>query len=76
MSWPDEQKEPDFDALRGRADLQKPVAELEAKHGPKAKEGDRSRRLAAESHGSPTRGRSWPSDDFPRHGRKGMADLR
>ena len=76
MSWPDELKEPDFDALRGRADFQKPVAELEAKHGRKARKRDKSRRLAAESPGSPTWGRSWPSDDFPRHGCKGMADLR
>jgi tetratricopeptide (TPR) repeat protein len=35
--WPDELKEPDFDALRGRADFQKLVAELEAKARPKAK---------------------------------------
>ena len=40
MSWPDELKEPDFDALRGRADFQKLVAELEAKAGPKAKPKD------------------------------------
>jgi tetratricopeptide (TPR) repeat protein len=34
-NWPDELKEPDFDALRGREDFQKLLAELEAK--PKAK---------------------------------------
>jgi hypothetical protein len=33
----DELKEPDFDALRGRDDFKKLVAELEAKSGPKAK---------------------------------------
>jgi hypothetical protein len=35
--WPDELKEPDLDALRGRADFQKLVAELEAKVRPNAK---------------------------------------
>jgi tetratricopeptide (TPR) repeat protein len=35
--WPDELKEPDFDALRGRDDFQKLHAELEARSGPKAK---------------------------------------
>jgi hypothetical protein len=35
--WPDELKGPDFDALRGRADFQKLVAELEAEARPKAK---------------------------------------
>jgi tetratricopeptide (TPR) repeat protein len=34
---PNELKEPDFDPLRGRADFQKLVAEVEAKAGPKAK---------------------------------------
>jgi hypothetical protein len=29
--WSDELKEPDFDAIRGRADFQKLVAEVEAK---------------------------------------------
>lgn len=38
--WPNELKEPDFDPLRGRADFQKLVAELEAKSGPKAKPKD------------------------------------
>jgi tetratricopeptide (TPR) repeat protein len=33
---PDDLQEPDFDPLRGRADFQKLVAELEAKAGPKA----------------------------------------
>ena len=32
-SWPNDLKEPDFDALRGRADFQKLVAEVEAKAG-------------------------------------------
>ena len=36
----DELKEPDFDALRGRDDFQKLLAELEAKSGPKAKSKD------------------------------------
>jgi serine/threonine-protein kinase len=39
-SWPDELKEPDFDALRGRDDFKKLLAELEAKSGPKAKPKD------------------------------------
>jgi WD40 repeat protein/tetratricopeptide (TPR) repeat protein len=39
-NWPNELKEPDFDALRGRADFQKLVAEVEAKSGPKAKPKD------------------------------------
>jgi hypothetical protein len=30
-NWPDELKEPDFDALRGRADFQTLVAEVVAK---------------------------------------------
>jgi eukaryotic-like serine/threonine-protein kinase len=34
---PTELKEPDFDALRGRADFQELVAEVEAKAGPRAK---------------------------------------
>jgi hypothetical protein len=34
---PDELKEPDFDALRGRDDFRKLVAEVGAKAGPKAK---------------------------------------
>jgi hypothetical protein len=33
---PDEFKEPDFDALRGRADFQKLLAELEARNKAKA----------------------------------------
>jgi tetratricopeptide (TPR) repeat protein len=37
---PSELKEPDFDALRGRADFQKLVVEVEAKPGPKAKPSD------------------------------------
>ena len=37
---PDELKEPDFDALRGRDDFQKLVAEVEAKAGQRAKERD------------------------------------
>ena len=37
---PSELKEPDFDALRGRADFQKLVAEVEAKAVPKAKPKD------------------------------------
>jgi hypothetical protein len=36
----DEQKQPDFDALRDRKDFQKLVAELEAKVGPKARPGN------------------------------------
>jgi tetratricopeptide (TPR) repeat protein len=36
----DELKEPDFDVLRGRADFQKLLAEVEAKSGPKAKPTD------------------------------------
>jgi hypothetical protein len=36
--WPDELKEPDFDALRGRADFQKLLAELEAKAAKKEAE--------------------------------------
>jgi hypothetical protein len=35
-----ERKEPDFDALRGRADVQKLLAKLEAKSGPKARPKD------------------------------------
>jgi hypothetical protein len=35
--YPSELKEPDFDALRGRADFLKLVAEVEAKSRPKAK---------------------------------------
>jgi hypothetical protein len=38
--WPDALKEPDFDALRGRDDFKKLVAELEARSGPKAKRKD------------------------------------
>jgi hypothetical protein len=38
--WPDELKEPDFAALRGRADFQKLVAELKAKAGAKAEPKD------------------------------------
>ena len=38
----DDLKEPDFDPLRGREDFKKLVAELEAKHGPKAKQTDGS----------------------------------
>ena len=34
--WPDELKEPDFDALRGRDDFRKLVAEVEAKAGPRS----------------------------------------
>jgi tetratricopeptide (TPR) repeat protein len=37
---PDELKEPDFDAIRGRDDFKKLVAELEAKAGPKARPKD------------------------------------
>lgn len=40
VSWPEELKEPDFDALRGLADFPKLVAEVEAKAGPKAKPND------------------------------------
>jgi hypothetical protein len=36
----DELKEPDFDALRGRDDFRKLVAEVEAKSGPKARPKD------------------------------------
>jgi serine/threonine-protein kinase len=36
-SWPAELKEPDFDALRGRDDFRKLVAQVEAKAGPRAK---------------------------------------
>src|SRR5262249_9229702 len=36
----EELKEPDFDALRGRDDFKKLLAELEAKAGPKAKPKD------------------------------------
>src|SRR5262249_14976009 len=46
---PDELKEPDFDPLRGRADFQKLVAELEAKAGPKARPKDWSPRAATSS---------------------------
>jgi hypothetical protein len=35
-SWPDELKEPDFDALRGRDDFQKLLAELETRNKSKA----------------------------------------
>jgi tetratricopeptide (TPR) repeat protein len=35
-NWPNELKEPDFDALRGRDDFQKLLAEVEAKAVPKA----------------------------------------
>jgi hypothetical protein len=35
-----ELKEPDFDAIRGRDDFKKLVAELEAKAGPKAEPKD------------------------------------
>jgi serine/threonine protein kinase len=38
-NWPDELKEPDFDALRARADFQKLVAELEARNIPAAATG-------------------------------------
>jgi serine/threonine-protein kinase len=38
--WPDELKDPDFDALRGRDDFRKLVAELEAKSLPKAEPRD------------------------------------
>jgi hypothetical protein len=37
---PDELKEPDFDALRGREDFKTLLAELEAKAGPKPKPKD------------------------------------
>ena len=37
---PSELKEPDFDALRGRDDFKKLLAEVEAKAGPKAKPND------------------------------------
>ena len=37
---PSELNEPDFDALRGRDDFRKLVAEVEEKAGPKAKERD------------------------------------
>ncbi len=36
-NWPDELMEPDFDALRGRADFRKLLAEVEARSAPKAK---------------------------------------
>jgi tetratricopeptide (TPR) repeat protein len=39
-NWPNELKEPDFDALRGRDDFKKLLAEVEAKAGPKAKPKD------------------------------------
>ena len=39
---PSELKEPDFDALRGREDFQKLVAQVEARSEPKAKPSDRS----------------------------------
>jgi serine/threonine-protein kinase len=39
---PSELKEPDFDALRGRDDFQKLVAQVEARSEPKAKPSDRS----------------------------------
>jgi tetratricopeptide (TPR) repeat protein len=39
-NWPGELKESDFDALRGRDDFKKLVAELEAKAGPKVKPKD------------------------------------
>jgi hypothetical protein len=38
--WPDELKEPDFDALRGRADFQRLLAEVQAKAGPHPKPKD------------------------------------
>jgi len=37
---PDELKEPDFDALRGRDDFKKMLAKVEAESGPKAEERD------------------------------------
>ena len=40
LGWPDELKEPDFDALRGRDDFKKLVGELEAKAWPNAKSND------------------------------------
>jgi tetratricopeptide (TPR) repeat protein len=42
-------KEPEFDGLRGREDFKKLLAELEAKHGPKAKQTDGSPRAAADA---------------------------
>jgi tetratricopeptide (TPR) repeat protein len=39
-AWPGELKEPDFDALRGRADFQKLVAEVEEKARPNTKPND------------------------------------
>jgi hypothetical protein len=37
LAIPSELKEPDFDALRGREEFQKLVAELEPRRGPKGK---------------------------------------
>jgi tetratricopeptide (TPR) repeat protein len=37
FGWPNELEDPDFDALRGREDFKKLVAEVEAKAGPRAK---------------------------------------
>jgi hypothetical protein len=42
LAPPNDLKEPDFDVLRGRADFQKLVAEVEARSEPKAKPSDRS----------------------------------
>jgi hypothetical protein len=44
-----ELKEPEFDSLRGREDFRKLVAELEARHGPRAKPTDGSPRAAADA---------------------------
>jgi hypothetical protein len=51
---PSELNEPDFDALRGRDDFKKLVAEVEAKAGPRARHKDRSPRPTADA---PTEGR-------------------
>jgi hypothetical protein len=44
--WPNELKEQDFDALRGRDNFKKLLAELEAKSGSKDKPQNRSPRAA------------------------------
>ena len=54
-------KEPAFDPLRGREDFQKRVAELEAKHGPKAEPKDGSPRPATSSQRPTASGSPWPS---------------
>ncbi len=51
LGWalPSELKEPDFDAVRGRAGFRKLVAEVEAKSGPKA--GHKTDRRGRQSEG-------------------------